>query len=45
VGRAEILKDVTQPPVVYNRIKRKINTVCGIIEVTDPKAARAAKTG
>ena len=26
------LKDRGQPPVTFNRIKRKINTICGIIE-------------
>ena len=34
------LSDRGQPPVTFNRIKRKINTVCGIIEKMrqDPKA-------
>jgi hypothetical protein len=34
------LKDRGQPPVTFNRIKRKINTICGIIEKLrqDPKA-------
>jgi hypothetical protein len=35
-----VLKAREQPPIVYNRIKRKINTVCGILERgrQDPKA-------
>ena len=34
------LSDRNQPPIVFNRIKRKINTVCGILEKMrqDPKA-------
>jgi hypothetical protein len=34
------LKERNQPPVTFNRIKRKINTICGIIEKLrqDPKA-------
>ena len=46
------LSDRGQPPVTYNRIKRKINTICGIIERLrmDPKALprnpqRAAEDG